>query len=64
MCSICVNSFSVNGDLNHDKVVCPPSLKVGAFTTAAIDNMNHNPSYNTATSSFHAAAYRFFSILL
>ena len=60
MYSIGVYTFSVNGDLNHDKVVCPPSLKVGAFTTAAIDNMNHNPSYNTATSSFHGAAISLF----
>ena len=31
------------------KVVCPPRLKGGIFTTAAVDNIDHNPS----SSSFH-----------
>ena len=47
MCSIYVYTFSVNDDLNHDKVVCPPSLKIGAFSTAAIDNIDHYSSSNT-----------------
>ena len=41
---------------NDDKVVCPPSLKVDAFTTAATDNIDHNPSSDTSTSSFHGIA--------
>ena len=49
--------------LNHDKVVSTPSLKVGAFATAAIDNIDHNPSFNTATSSFHGIALSFFQHL-
>ena len=56
MCSICVYTFSVNDNLIHDKVVCRPSLKADAFTTAAIDNIDHNPSSSTATSSFHGKA--------
>ena len=44
----------------HDKVVFHPSLKVGAFTTAAIDNIDHNPSSNTATSSFYGTAISLF----
>ena len=59
-CSICVYTFSVNDDLSHDKIVCPPSLKVGAFTIVAIDNINHNPNSNTTTSSFHGAAISLF----
>ena len=45
---------------NHDKVAYPANLKVGAFTTAAIDNIDHNQSCNTATSSFHGAAISLF----
>ena len=29
---------------NSDNVVCPPKLKHGLFTTATVDNMDHNPS--------------------
>jgi hypothetical protein len=32
-------------------VVCPPTLKNGIFTIAAIDNIDHNPS--SATEAFH-----------
>ena len=56
MCSIYVYTLSVNDNLIHDKVVCCPSLKADAFTTAAIDNIDHNPSSSTATSSFHGKA--------
>ena len=35
-------------------VVCPPLLQPGQFVTAAIDNIDHNPSSTTATSSFHS----------
>ena len=41
---------------NYDKVVCPLSLKVGAFTKAAINNIEQNPSSNTAAISFHGIA--------
>ena len=34
-------------------VVCPPQLKKDIFTTAACDNIDHNPSSRTATESFH-----------
>ncbi len=27
-----------------EKAVCPPQLKGGLFTTAAVDNIDHNPS--------------------
>lgn len=36
-----------------DNCVCPPHLKLGMFTTAAVDNIDHNPRSNTANYSFH-----------
>lgn len=36
-----------------EQVVCPPMLKDGVFTTAAVDNLDHNPSATTASDSFH-----------
>ena len=33
--------------------VCPPQLKRGIFTTAACDNIDHNPSSQTSAESFH-----------
>ena len=60
MWSKCVYPFSVSNGLNNDKVVCPPSLKAGAFTTAATDNIDHKPSFDNATSSFHGTAISLF----
>ena len=37
----------------HNNVVCPPSLKIGEFTTAEVDSIDHNPSSKTAEESFH-----------
>lgn len=37
----------------QDDCVCPPSLTKGIFTTAAIDNIDHNPSSSSANYSFH-----------
>jgi len=34
-------------------VVCPPKLKKRVFTTAAVDNIDHNPSSSTAQGAFH-----------
>ena len=56
MGSICVQTLLVNDDLDHDKIVCPPILKAGAFTTAVINDIDHYPSSNTATSSFDGTA--------
>ncbi|CAL8335924.1 unnamed protein product [Merluccius merluccius] len=36
-----------------EKAVCPPKLKGGLFTTAAVDNIDHNPSSTSAHDSFH-----------
>ena len=38
---------------SKDNVVCPPGLQCGVFTTAAIDNIDHNPSSSTAVEAFH-----------
>ncbi len=36
-----------------DNVVCPSKLRGDVFTSAAIDNIDHNPSSPTAHDSFH-----------
>lgn len=36
-----------------DNCVCPPHLQLGVFTTAAADNIDHNPRSNTANYSYH-----------
>lgn len=41
-------------------VVCPPVLKKGLFTTAAIDNIDHNPTSTTAQTSFHGTSTSIF----
>ena len=37
-------------------VVCPPKLRKSVFTTASVDNIDHNTSSRTAKSSFHGTA--------
>lgn len=49
----------VNQDVG-DGVVCPPILRKGLFTTSAIDNIAHNPTATTATSSFHGTSISVF----
>ena len=39
-----------------EEVVCPPKMRNGLFTTAAVDNIDHNPSSGTAKDSFHGTA--------
>ena len=36
-----------------DDVVCPPKMRKGLFTVAAVDNIDYNPSSATAKDSFH-----------
>ncbi|XP_065669903.1 uncharacterized protein LOC124808522 [Hydra vulgaris] len=45
---------------NDNNTVCPPSLIENVFTTAAIDNIDHNPSSSTATKSFHGTSISIF----
>ena len=43
-----------------DGVVCPLILRNGLFTTGAVDNIDHNPSSNTARDSFHGTGISLF----
>ena len=47
---------SVCSQFENDGVVCPPKLRGGLFTTAAVDNIDHNPSSTSAHDSFHGTA--------
>ena len=44
---------SVCSQYEQGGVVCPPSLVMNIFTTASVDNIDHNPSSTTAKDSFH-----------
>ncbi len=44
----------------EDGFVCPPSLVEGLFTTAAVDNIDHNPSSTTAVKAFHGTSISIF----
>ena len=39
-----------------ENVVCSPTMRVNLFTTAAVDDINHNPSSTTAKHSFHGTS--------
>ena len=45
---------------NTVKIVCSPTLKSNVFTTAALDNKDHNPSSTTAEGSFHGTGISLF----
>ena len=48
---------------HHYKItnaVCPPELKGGLFTNAAVDNIDHNPSSTSAHDAFHGTALSLF----
>ena len=40
----------------EEGVVCPVVMRKGLFTTAAMDNIDHNPTATTATTSFHGTS--------
>ena len=44
---------SVCEQYHREQVVCPPKLVGAVFTTAAVDNIDHNPSSTTSKESFH-----------
>ena len=46
----------------EDGVVAPVCLRKGIFTVAAIDNLDHNPSATTASSSFHGTGISIFQL--
>ena len=41
-------------------IVCPPALQKRLYTTAAVDNIDHNPSVTTAKDSFHGTGISLF----
>ena len=43
-----------------DGVVCPQVLRRRLFTTAAMDNIDHNPTSTTATTAFHGTSISVF----
>ena len=45
---------------HEENVVCPSNLRLGLFTTAAVDNIDHNPSSTTAKDSFHGTGISLF----
>ena len=53
--SVCA-SFESEGD------VFPPKLPKGVFTTAAVDNIDHNPSSVTAQGAFHGTGISLFQL--
>ena len=44
-------------------VVCPLELRKGIFTTAAVDNIDHNPTSTTAEGAFHGTGISLFQHL-
>ena len=44
----------------EEGVVCPPKLRKGLFSTYAMDNIDHNPSSTTVTTSFHGTSISIF----
>ena len=47
---------SVIARYEREAVVCPSKLHKGLFTTAAVDNIDHNPSSTIYQDSFHGTA--------
>ncbi|KAH3748419.1 hypothetical protein DPMN_182864 [Dreissena polymorpha] len=47
---------SVCAKYEEDGIVCPPKLSNHLFTTAAVDNIGHNPSSTTSMDSFHGTS--------
>ena len=47
---------TVCAQFKEEGVVCPAKLKKSLFTTANVDNIDHNPSSRTAKDSFHGTA--------
>ena len=41
-------------------VICPPALRKTLYTTAAVDNIDHNPIATTAKDSFHGTGISLF----
>lgn len=51
---------SVTDRFQKERVVCPTNMSNQLFTTAAVDNIDHNPSSTTAKGSFHGTGISLF----
>ena len=51
---------SVSARFEDGNVVCPPKLRFSLFTTAAVNNIDHNPSSTTAKGSLHGTEISLF----
>ncbi|KAI4795614.1 hypothetical protein KUCAC02_029770, partial [Chaenocephalus aceratus] len=51
---------SVVNQYVEEGVVCPPVLRKQIFTTSAMDNIDHNPTATTASTSFHGTSISMF----
>jgi hypothetical protein len=51
---------SMSQRFTDDGCVAPASLRKGVFSVGALDNIDHNPSSTTATSSFHGTGISIF----
>ena len=51
---------SIVKDYVQKNVVCPSQLKKGIFSTGAMDNIDHNPSSTTTSTSFHGTSMSVF----
>ena len=51
---------SVCSRYEAEHVVCPTNLRLGLFTTSAVDNIDHNPTSATAQGSFHGTGISIF----
>lgn len=47
---------NASAQYQQDGVVCPLSMELGVFTTACVDNLDHNTSSTLANSAFHGTA--------
>ena len=53
-------AISASRQYETDGAVCPLVLRKHLFTTAAVDNIDHNPSSTTARDSFHGTGISIF----
>ena len=53
---------SISERFEKDGCVAPACLRKGIVTIGALDNLDHNPSSTTATSSFHGTGISMFQL--
>ena len=53
-------AISAAQQYESEGVVCPLILRKNLFTTAAVDNLDHNPSSTTAQGAFHGTGISLF----